>query len=209
MENETAELLEDIPAKAGDAPKWRKRARDRAALINKLMWNERDGLYEDYNFVEQRTRHYPFLTTFYPLWAGIASHEQAARVVANLTLFERAGGLQTSTIESGDQWDAPFGWAPLELIAVEGLRRYGYRAEANRISEKFLSMVAEQYRQHGTLLEKYDVVRRSIEVNREIRFGYNTNEAGFGWTNAVFTNLLDDLPAEDRGRIVSLAIAPR
>ncbi|HTA43061.1 MAG TPA: trehalase family glycosidase [Bryobacteraceae bacterium] len=209
MESETAELLEDIPAKAGDTPIWRKRARDRQALINKLMWNERDGLYEDYNFVQQRTRHYPFLTTFYPLWAGIASRDQAARVVGNLTLFERAGGLQTSNMESGDQWDAPFGWAPLELIAVEGLRRYGYRAEADRIAEKFLSMVAEQYREHGTLVEKYDVVRRSIEVNREIRFGYHTNEAGFGWTNAVFTNLLDDLPANEQRRILSLAVAPR
>ena len=209
MESETAELLEDIPAKAGDTPIWRKRARDRQALINKLMWNERDGLYEDYNFVQQRTRHYPFLTTFYPLWAGIASRDQAARVVGNLTLFERAGGLQTSNMESGDQWDAPFGWAPLELIAVEGLRRYGYRAEADRIAEKFLSMVAEQYREHGTLVEKYDVVRRSVEVNREIRFGYHTNEAGFGWTNAVFTNLLDDLPANEQRRILSLAVAPR
>ena len=203
MESETAELLEDIPAKAGEAAVWRKRAQDRAALINALMWNEHDGLYEDYDFTRRRTRRYPFLTTFYPLWAGIASSAQAARVAANLPLFERAGGLQTSTTESGDQWDAPFGWAPLQLIAVEGLRRYGYRAEADRISNKFLAMVAEQYRRRGMILEKYDVVRRSIELNREIRFGYHTNEAGFGWTNAVFTSLLDALPAEQRNRILT------
>jgi alpha,alpha-trehalase len=202
MENETAELLEDISPGAADAAMWRKRARDRANLINKLMWNERDGLYEDYDFVQQRTRHYPFLTTFYPLWAGIASAQQAARVAANLPLFERAGGLQTSVTESGDQWDAPFGWAPLEWIAVEGLRRYGYRSEADRISEKFLSMIAEQYRERGALLEKYDVVRRSAELNREVRFGYRTNEAGFGWTNAVFTCLLEALPPEERTRIL-------
>ena len=70
------------------------------------------------------------------------------------------------------------GWAPLELIALEGLRRYGYHADADRISGNFLSMVAGQYREHGTILEKYDVVRRSAELNREIRFGYRTNEAG-------------------------------
>ena len=157
------------------------------------MWNEHDGLYEDYDFTRRRTRRYPFLTTFYPLWVGIASSEQAARVVANLPLFERAGGLQTSTTTSGDQWDAPFGWAPLQLIAVEGLRRYGYGAEADRISNKFLAMVLAWYRSKGMILEKYDVVRRSIEVDREIRFGYHSNEAGFGWTNAVFTNLLDAL----------------
>ncbi len=166
MESETAELLGDIPARAGDAGVWRKRAQERVALINTLMWNEHDGLYEDYDFTLRRTRRYPFLTTFYPLWGGIASSAQAARVAANLPLFERVGGLQTSTTESGDQWDAPFGWAPLELIAVEGLRRYGYRTEADRISAKFLGMVAEQYRKSGMILEKYDVVRRSIELNQ-------------------------------------------
>src|SRR5579864_1489125 len=103
-------------------------------------------------------RSYPFLTTVYPLWAGIASPTQAARVAANLPLFERAGGLQTSATESGDQWDAPFGWAPLELIAVEGLRRYGYRADGDRISNKFLAMAVEQYRRSGVIVEKYDVV---------------------------------------------------
>jgi alpha,alpha-trehalase len=203
MESETAELLRSIPAKAGDAAIWRERSRERAALINKLMWNEQDGLYEDYDFAQRRMHRYPFLTTFYPLWAGIASREQAARVAANLPMFERAGGLQTSTSESGDQWDAPFGWAPLQLIAVEGLRRYGYQAEADRISEKFLSMVAEQYFSRRTILEKYDVVRRSAELNREIRFGYRTNEAGFGWTNAAFTILLDALPPEQRKRILT------
>jgi alpha,alpha-trehalase len=203
MESETAELLRDIPVRAGEAAVWQKRAQDRAALINALMWNERDGLYEDYDFTQRRTRRYPFLTAFYPLWAGIASSAQVARVAANLPLFERAGGLQTSTTESGDQWDAPFGWAPLELIAVEGLRRYGYRADADRISIKFLAMVAEQYRRSGTIVEKYDVVRRSIELNREIRFGYHTNEAGFGWTNAVFTSLLDALPTEQQNRILA------
>ncbi|HEY3823032.1 MAG TPA: trehalase family glycosidase [Bryobacteraceae bacterium] len=203
MESETAELLRNIPDKAGDAAIWRDRARERAALMNKLIWNEQDGLYEDYDFVRRRRRRYPFLTTFYPLWAGVASKQQAARVAANLPLFERAGGLQTSTSESGDQWDAPFGWAPLQLIAVEGLRRYGYNAEADRVSGEFLSMVAEQYDSRGTLLEKYDVVRRSAELNREIRFGYHTNEAGFGWTNAAFTILLDGLPQEQRKRILS------
>jgi alpha,alpha-trehalase len=203
MESETAELLENIPDKAGEAATWRGRAHERAARINELMWDEQGGLYEDYDFARRRRHRYPFLTTFYPLWAGIASPRQAARVAANLPMFERAGGLQTSTSQSGDQWDAPFGWAPLQLIAVEGLRRYGYNAEANRISEKFLSMVAGQYRSRGTILEKYDVVRRSAELNREIRFGYHTNEAGFGWTNAAFTILLDGLPPEQRKQILT------
>src|SRR5580704_13775478 len=96
MESETAELLQDIPARAGEAATWRTRAQHRATTINRLMWNEANALYEDYDFARGRTRRYPFLTTFYPLWAGIASPVQAARLVAQLPLFERAGGLQTS-----------------------------------------------------------------------------------------------------------------
>jgi hypothetical protein len=98
------------------------------------MWDEHAGLYFDYQCVHVRRRAYPFLTSFYPLWAGIASKQQAAAVVRNLPMFERPGGLQTSANESGNQWDTPFAWAPLEMIAVQGLRRYGYRTEADRIT---------------------------------------------------------------------------
>ena len=142
-----------------------------------------------------RVRQYPFLTTFYPLWAGIASPDQANRVVRNLSLFECAGGLQTSTYHSGDQWDAPFGWAPLQWIAVQALRRYGYQAEADRVSKQFLTLVLREYEKHGALEEKYDVVHLRIDLGHSILFGYHTNEAGFGWTNAVFTALYDQLPA--------------
>ncbi|PYT15232.1 MAG: hypothetical protein DMG59_14495, partial [Acidobacteria bacterium] len=142
---------------------------------------------------------YPFLTTFYPLWAGIASREQAARVARNLPKFERPGGLQTSTYLSASQWDAPFGWAPLQMIAVDGLRRYGYREDADRVSKKFLSLVLAEYQKTGTIVEKYDVVRRGTDVSSEVRFGYRSNEAGFGWTNAAFTALFDELtPADQR-----------
>ena len=166
------------------------------------MWDPAAGFYFDYDFVHARVRRYPFLTTFYPLWAGIASAEQAERVVRNLQVFERPGGLRTSTHQTGDQWDAPFGWAPLQWIAVEGLRRYGYRSEADRIAEKFLSLVQQEFVRHGTLEEKYDVVHRQSDVSKSLRYGYRTNEAGFGWTNAVFTALFDQLPSADRHKVL-------
>ena len=198
MEIQTAEIMTVLARKA-DAVLWRKRAKDRADRVNRIMWNAEDGLYYDYDFVHKRVRKYPFLSTFYPLWAGFASPEQAARVAANLPKFEHPGGLQTSTFRSGNQWDAPFGWAPLEMIAVQGLRRYGFREPADRIAVKFLSMVHDQYREHGTIVEKYDVIRRATEVSGDIRFGYRSNEPGFGWTNGVFTTLLDELnPSEQR-----------
>ncbi len=192
MESQSAEIL-GLAGREADAAVWRERAEQRASRINRLLWDAEDGLYSDYNFVDKVRRHYPFLTTFYPLWAGIASPEQAAAVERNLKLFERAGGLETSTNRSGSQWDAPFGWAPLEWIAVEGLRRYGYKKDADRIAEKFLGMVIEDYRRHGNIVEKYDVVERGSEVGKNLQFGYRSNEAGFGWTNAVFTALYDEL----------------
>ena len=198
MESQTAEIMH-ILGREADSEMWRRRSQDRSARINRLMWNERDGLYYDYDFVHRRVRQYPFLTTFYPLWAGIASREQAARVARNLPKFERPGGLQTSTYLSASQWDAPFGWAPLQMIAVDGLRRYGYREDADRVSKKFLSLVLAEYQKTGTIVEKYDVVRRGTDVSSEVRFGYRSNEAGFGWTNAAFTALFDELtPADQR-----------
>ncbi len=191
MESQTAEILE-IVGKGAEAGDWRKRAADRAEAINRLMWDAQDGLYYDYNFAHKTVRRYPFLTTFYPLWAGIASKEQAAAVARNVAKFERPGGLSTSTYESGNQWDLPFGWAPLQMIAVEGLRRYGFNADADRISQEFLSLVRDEYGKVGFIVEKYDVVRRGTDSS-SIRYGYQSNQAGFGWTNAVYTRLLDGL----------------
>ena len=195
METQTVDILKIVDGNDRRAAVWRKRAGDRAAKINSLMWDPKDGLYYDYEFVHGRVRRYPFLTTFYPLWTGIASREQAAAVEKNLPMFERKGGLRTSTFESGNHWDSPFGWAPLEMIAVEGLRRYGFNEDADRITREWLSMILDEYRRTGIIVEKYDVVNRGMEVGRAIKYGYGSNEAGFGWTNGVYTRLLDELPA--------------
>jgi alpha,alpha-trehalase len=124
---------------------------------------------------------------------GMASPAQAARVRANLARFEAPGGLLTSTTVSGSQWDAPFGWAPLQLAAVEGLRLYGYNEDADRLARKFLDLVTKEFEEHGTIVEKYDVQRRESDVSAGIRFGYSSNEIGFGWTNAAFVELLAGL----------------
>ncbi len=200
MEQQTGEILRVLD-RAAEAAVWEQRAQERAAQMNRLLWDERDGLYYDYNFSRKDVRRYPYLTTFYPLWAGVASQEQAARVVGNLRLFERRGGLAASTHRSGDQWDYPFGWAPLEWLAVEGMRRYGFADDADRVASEFLSMVAEEYTRTGIIVEKYDVERRSSNVSGEIQFGYRTDEAGFGWTNAAFTALWDGLPPAKRPKL--------
>ena len=93
--------------------------------LNTLLYKTA-GVYFDYNFEQKVRRNYVFGTMFMPMWASIASKEQAAHLVANLPLLETVGGLQMSDNISGNQWDAPYDWAPLQLLAVQGLRRYGY-----------------------------------------------------------------------------------
>jgi alpha,alpha-trehalase len=201
MERDAAVILKTL-GRRRDAAIWEFRSAARGLLVNRLMWDERDGLYYDYNFKTKAVRRYPFVTTFYPLWAGLATPQQAARVVANLHLFERAGGLQTSINESGSQWDAPYGWAPMQLIAVEGLRRYGYEREADRISVNFLSLILKEFNEHNTIVEKYDVTTRRSQIGAGLKFGYKSNEIGFGWTNAAFVELYAALPATERARVL-------
>jgi alpha,alpha-trehalase len=172
-----------------EAAEWTQRAAARRAAIDKYLWNADTGLYEDYNFVSGERSTYHFLTTFYPLWAGVASPAQAATVRGHLNLFEQSGGLQTSDFDSGVQWDAPFGWAPITWLAVSGLDRNGFHEDAARIAGKFTATVLDNFLRDGTIREKYNVASGSANV--KVATGYKTNVVGFGWTNAVYLKLED------------------
>ena len=175
-----------------DAENWRTKAAERQKRMIQYFWDAKRGLFFDYNFMARKQSKYEYAATFYPLWAGLASKEQARAVARNLNLFEQPGGLAMSRTESQAQWDFPYGWAPIQLLAAEGLRRYGYGREADRISEQFLSMVLENFRRDHTIREKYNVVTRSSETR--VVEGYAQNVTGFGWTNAVFLELLHESP---------------
>lgn len=182
-----------------DAARWTKRAQARRAAINKYLWDERSGMFFDYD-VERGVRSaYLYATTFYPLWTGLATDRQARAVVANLKRFEQQGGVAMSEQITGVQWDLPYGWAPIELLTAEGLRNYGYNEDADRISAKFLTTVLENFRRDGTIREKYNVVTGSSETT--VTAGYKTNMIGFGWTNGVFLQLLHELPPQWRDRL--------
>jgi alpha,alpha-trehalase len=179
---------------ADDAKKWNKRAEERKKRITQYLWNEHQGLFYDFDFMTGRMSSYKYATTFYPLWAGLASKEQAQAVVANLKLFDHPGGVAMSTEETGAQWDLPYGWGCIEMLVIDGLRRYGYNAEADRVSYEFLSTVAENFKRDGNIREKYNVVTKSSEAHVEL--GYEMNVVGFGWTNAAFLELLHGLPKD-------------
>ncbi len=200
MEQDIATIYH-ILQKSSMSEEWLMLADRRAKSINQHCWDHDLGYYFDYHVKKQRTRPYIFATTFYPLWAGIASKEQAQRVVQNLAALEAPGGLLASAYMTGNQWDAPFGWAPLHYFAIKGLARYGYIKTAKRLAYKFIKVINHEFFRCGAIFEKYDVCKISAKVQHTLQFGYVSNEVGFGWTNGVYLELLDFLskvPARDR-----------
>jgi alpha,alpha-trehalase len=177
-----------------DAQQWLRRADTRRDRIQKYLWDPGRRLFFDYDFETGARSNYEYITTFYPLWAGLATSEQAQELVRNLGIFEQRGGLAMSSTDASVQWDYPYGWAPTQIVAIEGLRRYGFNDDANRISYKFLSTIAENFRRDGTIREKYNVVTRSSESG--VHAGYQQNVIGFGWTNAAFLLFLHELPRD-------------
>ncbi len=158
----------------------------RQQAINKYLWNPGKGMFFDYDFTTGHQSSYVYATIFYPLWAGMATKEQAAAVDKNLALLDRPGGLACSTYESGLQWDLPFGWAPLNWFAADGLWTNGYNNDARRIAEQFTHTVRTSFEKEGTIHEKYNVETGSSNV--DVIAGYQ-NVIGFGWTNAVYVEL--------------------
>ena len=195
------ERISRLLGKNADAEIWRKRALARQTLVNKYLWNEAKGRFFDYEVQTAKRSRYEYITTFYPLWAGLANPQQAKQIEKHLSLFEQPGGLLMSRTESGAQWDYPYGWAPTTLLAIDGLRHYGFKEDADRLSYKFLSMILENFRRDGSLREKYNVVTRSSETN--VTAGYHMNVVGFGWTNAALERLLAEMSPEWRNKLQS------
>jgi alpha,alpha-trehalase len=186
------EHISEILGRPQDAEQWREQAEDRKQRIQKYLWDAKRGMYFDYDFEKQELSTYEYVTTFFPLWAGIATPEQAHSLMQHLSTFEKPGGLIMSPYETGGQWDFPYAWAPDQLVVDEGIRRYGFTEDADRVSYEFLSTVAENFRRDGTIREKYNAVTRSSET--QVTAGYHVNIVGFGWTNAAFLVLLRELP---------------
>ncbi len=192
---EIAELI----GKPGAAREWSDLAQLRSVRMNKLMWNAKKGMFFDWNFTENKQSDYLYATTFYPLWVGLATKEQAHAVVANVKTLEQPGGIVMSPYDTKLQWDYPYGWAPVNLIDIEGLRAYHADADADRLSVKFLSTIVQNFRRDGTIREKYNVVTRSDEQN--VAAGYHQNMVGFGWTNGTFLVLLKELSAAEQAKV--------
>jgi alpha,alpha-trehalase len=179
--------LAHVLGRPEDALRWDRRAKARNAAIQRYLWRPREGVFADYDFVYARPSTYAYISSLYPLWAGVASREQAKQIVAQLNLFERPGGLSMSKTQTGMQWDEPFGWAPTNWIAVAGLEASGFHADAVRLARAFDSTVDAGFAKDGVIREKYNVVSGNADV--QVSTGYKVNVIGFGWTNGVYLKM--------------------
>jgi alpha,alpha-trehalase len=187
-EKDLEKMARDL-GRAEDAEKWGQRAAARQKAIHQYLWNPEQRMFFDHDLRTGKRSEYNFASTFYPLWAGATRAEQAAGVASHLEIFERAGGIMTSDKETGMQWDAPYGWAPVQYFVVEGLRRNGFTVEADRVAGKFAKVIEENYQRDGTIREKYNMVTRSSET--ALTGGYKANVIGFGWTNGVYLGFVE------------------
>ncbi len=176
---------------------WESVAAARRQKINSLLWDDTAGLFLDYDVANRQRSDYRVRHDLLcPLVRSRHSLRRRSGLVANLPLFERAGGLQMSTEDTGEQWDAPFGWAPTNWLAVEGLARYGYTADAERIARKFMATIQNGFERDGTIREKYNMDNASSEV--KVATGYKQNVVGFGWTNGVYLQMQQLLASHAR-----------
>ena len=170
-------------------------AKRRVAAIERHLWHA-DGYYADYDWRLARLRDEPSAAMLYPLFVGLAPRERALRTLrsAECRLLQ-AGGLATTTLRTGQQWDAPNGWAPLQWIADQAARRYGRPALAQALDSRFLASVERVYGSERKLVEKYVVDGTGGSGGG----GEYPLQDGFGWTNGVVLKLLD-LREQDRAK---------
>jgi alpha,alpha-trehalase len=174
-----------------EAHEWSKRALSRRSAVMKYLWDEEKRCYFDYDFMSNKRSQIWSLAAFYPMWAGLDTKETAAGLMSNLDKFEFDGGLVTSAKKPQvatpipAQWAYPNGWAPLQLIAIEGMERYGYHSAAERVARKWIGTNLLKFAETGEFLETYNVV----DVEEEAGPGVYPHQVGFGWTNGVFIRL--------------------
>jgi alpha,alpha-trehalase len=167
---------------------FKERSRLRKNAIQQYCWNEKAGFYFDYNHIQQQQSSAWTLAGVFPLFFNIATPEQASKTARQIEeKFLQPGGLRTTLHDTGQQWDAPNGWAPLQWIAWRGLMNYGAQELAEKIRHNWLSLNEKTYTSTGKMMEKYNV----SDINLPAGGGEYPNQDGFGWTNGVYLALAD------------------
>jgi len=183
------------PGDSAVAAQFTKAATARRQALLDIAWDRFTGFFYDVRWRSgDRVLDRPTLAAAYVLYFGLADSLQGVRVAARLESgFLKPGGFVTTLIASGQQWDAPNGWPPLEWLTIEGVRRYGRADLADRARDRWLALNERTYRSTGKMTEKYDV----IDLHRRAGGGEYPTQDGFGWTNGVALALLKSLIPPD------------
>lgn len=161
----------------------------RGRAIHKYFWNGREGYFMDYNFENKGHTGVSSLAGVYPLFFGIADAAQAELVSQNVRyVFLKPGGVATTPYATGEQWDAPNGWPPLQYITITGLRNYGHNELASTIKDRWLQLNTAVYKRTYKMLEKYNVE----DITKRSGGGEYPTQDGFGWTNGVYQKLVNE-----------------
>lgn len=161
----------------------------RKKAIQTYCWNEATGFYFDYHFTENKqTLHYN-LAASYPLFFGVATQEQSKQVAVVIEeKFLNDGGVITTPLKTGQQWDAPNGWAPLQWMTYKGLKNYGHLTLANTIKTNWINANEKVFTETGKMMEKYNVMDTTTHAGG----GEYPNQDGFGWTNGVYLKMINE-----------------
>lgn len=161
-------------------------AKKRKEAIIKYCWSNKYGFFMDYNFIQKKHTKVLSLAGMYPLFFKIATDKQARSISEKINKhFLFPGGLVSTLSLTGQQWDAPNGWAPLQYISIVGLQNYNQHKLANTIKQRWLRVNKNVFLRTGKMMEKYDV----INPNKDAGGGEYPTQDGFGWTNGVFLKL--------------------
>jgi alpha,alpha-trehalase len=184
------QLLAEAHDEAGNNDKssaFKNAAERRKAGILNYCWNDKKKFFFDYDFVAGNQTDAWTLAAAFPLFFRVATGEQGKAIAVVLKQkFLMAGGLITTTLSSGQQWDAPNGWAPLQWIAYNGLLNYGEIDLSLQLKNAWTRAILKVYESTGKMTEKYNVINDSAEGGG----GEYPNQDGFGWTNGVFLAMM-------------------
>ncbi|ARW17479.1 Alpha,alpha-trehalase [Komagataeibacter europaeus] len=190
----------DLKGNKDAAARYNRLAQERIDAVQRILWDERRAAFIDYDWKKGESTSILSGATVVPLFMQMATPEQAKAVSETVrkNLLKVGGLIATERSGSGQQWDSPNGWAPLQWMAVKGLNQYGYDALASDIAARWMGRVIGTYEKSGVLLEKYDVVNPFISPKGGKGGGEYPMQIGFGWTNGTLLGLMNRYPQNTR-----------
>jgi alpha,alpha-trehalase len=172
-----------------EAQRFQQQAETRKEALLHICWDKASGQFFDFDFYKNQRTGIPSAATAFPLFFKMATEKQAAETAQFIEKqLLRPGGIVTTPFRSGQQWDAPNGWAPLQWIAVTGLRHYAFDKLAASIRSRWIDLNQRVYRNTGKMMEKYNVEDMGLTAGG----GEYPVQDGFGWSNGVLLKFLKE-----------------